>query len=877
MGDTTTATTQHESVMTSPQLPPSRRRSITNSTNLARKHRHLRSSVAKELTRYFRSRRKLLKTLDEAQSTQRDIGDLQDFRAKLENLLSQINKNASFLVFGQSFNVKAKIASMLLDETLYFANEKFSNSATQRTVKIVYGKKVSYTISVDGDNHEDFDFVESPSLNQHSSTFSTSGFESSEASEPMQTPAIEIANADMNRLSQCSRSIEIRLNNEMLREASVILTTTNNKFFTTKQIFLQATSEGFPIVIYGLDSPRLTDKDKATINELKECCNSDLQFLFLTMEITRDSEFTESEQDMLWQVMENDLREVGVVESLPHQLERTISCDVPIIVASGIDMLRPDSRNGADDQEQDDGNISSRSMTPIQDDDDAPTRVRANSMLRKMSIVRATGSEVSVVTNSRLAPFNNFLEQLDLFVKEVLRQRTITKSDEARILLTEFLEDCISTTYQFTKDAKLIPVRIKWAKEQEEKLYNALLAVSNEKQHEIRAIIKRSLEESKGILIDTAERYQFSRCNSTSSLNSASKMARNERRELEETLIRKLNEIIAENLVGSVRMLRATMVETLQRTVQYLEESSPAMDSSLESSTSTLVTGFSAKQALHEILNAAYRIEINSRNTLSLKAILFEKLKLLFSNLSSPEEVNEEWRRRVAYQILDKISEDKLSKEVCFQFKANVERAHSEFLTSIDSIHESQIQKMEIQAEKSKKLKKSYSPKLARFVLESTCYRDYALYGMPRYEQEIGRGQYGVVYSSKRWGNFGPCAIKSVAPPDEKHWNSLAMEFYYTQSLPEHPRIVQIRGCVIDSTYGSGSGAVLLIMDKMRRDLHTAIRQGMPLIPRLQVAIDVVEGLRFSHFTFPTKMPPPPPLTYLKIPFHQNCRLHSTF
>ena len=55
-------------------------------------------------------------------------------------------------------------------------------------------------------------------------------------------------------------------------------------------------------------------------------------------------------------------------------------------------------------------------------------------------------------------------------------------------------------------------------------------------------------------------------------------------------------------------------------------------------------------------------------------------------------------------------------------------------------------------------------------------------------------------------------------------------------------------GSVIDYNYAGGSSpAVLLIMERLQRDLYQGIKNGLSYRTRLQVALDVVEGLRYLH------------------------------
>ena len=68
------------------------------------------------------------------------------------------------------------------------------------------------------------------------------------------------------------------------------------------------------------------------------------------------------------------------------------------------------------------------------------------------------------------------------------------------------------------------------------------------------------------------------------------------------------------------------------------------------------------------------------------------------------------------------------------------------------------------------------------------------------------------------------------------------------RALPKHDRVVSLIGSVIDYSYAGGSSpAVLLVMDRLQRDLYQGIKAGLSFRSRMQVAVDVIEGIRFLH------------------------------
>lgn len=189
------------------------------------------------------------------------------------------------------------------------------------------------------------------------------------------------------------------------------------------------------------------------------------------------------------------------------------------------------------------------------------------------------------------------------------------------------------------------------------------------------------------------------------------------------------------------------------------------------------------------MLDSAYQIEVTVRASSSLARLLWEKMKQALQTLpgQAPPKVDGAWKKKVAQDMLTSLSETRLARHICSQFRMRLQKSHEAFSTSLRILEAHHCGRLERTEEKRMRVRKCHAPKIARLALESTSLRDVVVYGMPQMGREVGRGQYGVVYACERYASHQPCAIKSVVPPDDKHWNDLALEFFYTRFVYLHP------------------------------------------------------------------------------------------
>nr|XP_031294592.1 dual serine/threonine and tyrosine protein kinase isoform X3 [Camelus dromedarius] len=421
---------------------------------------------------------------------------------------------------------------------------------------------------------------------------------------------------------------------------------------------------------------------------------------------------------------------------------------------------------------------------------------------------------------------------------QVLQTRLVDAAKALNLVHCHCLDIFINQAFDMQRDLQITPKRLEYTRKKENELYESLMNIANRKQEEMKDMIVETLNTMKEELLDDAANMEFK--DVIVPENGEPVGTREIKcciRQIQELIISRLNQAVANKLISSVDYLRESFVGTLERCLQSLEKSQD-------------VSVHITSNYLKQILNAAYHVEVTFHSGSSVTRMLWEQIKQIIQRITwvSPPAITLEWKRKVAQEAIESLSASKLAKSICSQFRTRLNSSHEAFAASLRQLEAGHSGRLEKTEDLWLKVRKDHAPRLARLSLESRSLQDVLLHRKPKLGQELGRGQYGVVYLCDSWGGHFPCALKSVVPPDEKHWNDLALEFHYMRSLPKHERLVDLHGSVIDYNYGGGSSiAVLLIMERLHSDLYTGLKAGLTLETRLQIALDVVEGIRFLH------------------------------
>ncbi|BFZ10826.1 hypothetical protein BsWGS_13864 [Bradybaena similaris] len=762
------------------------------------------ATLSSELSRFCSQTSRLKQIFQETKRCFEDINNSGKFdgtqiitaellKEEATEITSVIEHSPAIIVFGQTAYAKSRIVNELFNKNVFPILEEHSN-VKMRMVRIYHGSTNTVSLTLP----DDYDLVDN--LEAYNGPWIT-------------IPLTDLEIHDKDNANGLA-VMEVTQNHPLLRLGTQVVVSPSASEDNVAAIIKQCTDNATPIIIYGFASDVLTEVDVLELSQLSKQTN------FTPIFFVR----------------------------VPPPGSRTVDTDPPDGAPADLH-LNPLSASSHSASSKDIlGSFplcTKNSPSPGAEKSFAEPMSHVYEQLRRLGYLDSSPDLKQYksyfnVDSFFLEKFTAFGFTFALFTRKILQGYLINAATVLNNSHTRCLNMFILSAFDMARDMLITPKKLEFAREKEEELYKSLLKISVSKLDEIKELIAGTISMIRSCLIAEAAEFDFigievnknGGVQNTKELQACTEQIR-------DLVLSRLNHAIAGKLVSSVDILRDSYTGTLTRCLESLE----TMDKENPDESKTT-------DALKQILNAAYTVEITVRSSSSFIQNILEKMKQLVQSMpwkSSPV-VDSEWKRKVASEMLSSLSESRLAKSIASQIKDRLNKSHEAFsnaLKQLEMRHSNRLDKIE---EHRLKLRKVHAPRLAKLALESTSLKDVILYGMPQLGREIGRGQYGVVYSCDKWGSHSPCAIKSVVPPDDKHWNDLALEFFYTKNIPPHERVMMLRGSVIDYMYGGGtSPAVLLVMDRLQRDLYTAIKQGLDWLNRLQVSIDVVEGLRYLH------------------------------
>ena len=307
--------------------------------------------------------------------------------------------------------------------------------------------------------------------------------------------------------------------------------------------------------------------------------------------------------------------------------------------------------------------------------------------------------------------FLDFTPELLGFVQCNMKQQITSAASSLHDAHARCLQTLILYAHDLARDVLVTPKRIKYARTKEEELYTQLIDLASRKQSEIKELVYQAISDATDSIVQQVIQLHFEEIGLDASLQAPdTKTAKKCVQQLQDLVFRELSRQISERLVSSVNYLRESVVGTLKRCLERLEEKASGED------------GGETSRALSQILDTAYNLEFNERTSTSAVRIFVERIKQAFQGPTLKNtKLDRGWREKYARQLIASLSGSRLAKSICAQFRGRVTSSHETFLSAIKQLelrHSGRLKETEGQRDTLRKVQKLL---LCQYFLHTSC------------------------------------------------------------------------------------------------------------------------------------------------------------
>ncbi|NXA39636.1 DUSTY kinase, partial [Eudromia elegans] len=281
---------------------------------------------------------------------------------------------------------------------------------------------------------------------------------------------------------------------------------------------------------------------------------------------------------------------------------------------------------------------------------------------------------------SMLVEQSEKLRLLSTFSRQVLQKHLVEAATSLNEVHCRCLNIFINQAFDMQRDLQITPKRLEYTRKKENELYESLMNIANRKQEEMKDMIVETLNNMKEELLEDAATMEFKDIIIPENGEPvSSKDIKCCIKQIQELIISRLNQAVANKLISSVDYLRESFVGTLERCLKSLEES---WDVSVHTARSLEKSKDASVHITSNYLKQVWWLK-------QLPGLIFNwcspDATRIIQRITwvSPPAITSDWKRKVAQDAIESLSASKLAKSICSQFRTRLNSSHEAFAASL--------------------------------------------------------------------------------------------------------------------------------------------------------------------------------------------------